>query len=289
MQEPCRHPNPRNPRARTLRRAAVFLALTLAGAGAGAASGGSQPVLKEGALAWAAAQMGVAPDTLKLAPMDSRVEIAPCPAGWVFDYPFASRETLRARCAEPRNHYFLRLVGLPRAGAGAPGSPGGNPAAAPGSAPPVAPAAVTSPTVAFAPPGASPGAAPEERPTAVVLIRDLPRGARLTPELVSTVATDPQRLDPRSLRDPKEVMHAELARDLRAGQPLRIGDLKAVTLVRRGQMVTYNVGEPSSYRITARLEALQDGVHGDRIRLRNPESGRIVTGRVTAENTVEFN
>jgi flagella basal body P-ring formation protein FlgA len=277
MQEPCRHPIPG---LRTLARAALLLALSLAGASAGATA----PLpLKEGAIAWAAAQTGIAPEQLKLAPMDSRVEITPCATGWSFDYPFASRETLRARCAEPRNHYFLRLVGLPRAGPVTSAAAG---AAAPTAGAPTAgtpPAAGTAATSAGAP------RAPEERPTAVVLVRDLPRGARLTPELVSTMATDPQRLDPRSLRDPKEVLHAELVRDLRAGQPLRISDLKAVTLVRRGQMVTYNVGEPSSYRITARLEALQDGVHGDRIRLRNPESGRIVTGRVTAENTVEFN
>jgi flagella basal body P-ring formation protein FlgA len=277
MQEPCRHPIPG---LRTPPRAALLLALALAGAPAGATA---PLTLKEGAIAWAAAQTGIAPDLLKLAPMDSRVEITPCATGWSFDYPFASRETLRARCAEPRNHYFLRLVGLPRAGPVTSAAAG---AAAPTAGAPTAgtpPAAGTAATSAGAP------RAPEERPTAVVLVRDLPRGARLTPELVSTMATDPQRLDPRSLRDPKEVLHAELVRDLRAGQPLRISDLKAVTLVRRGQMVTYNVGEPSSYRITARLEALQDGVHGDRIRLRNPESGRIVTGRVTAENTVEFN
>lgn len=277
MQDPCRRPA-------DMLRPALALALALIGGTAAATAStpdSAMPALREGALAWAAAQMGVPATTLQLAPMDSRVAIAPCVAGWSFDYPFASRETLRARCNEPSSQYFLRLVGLNRpAASAATGPTAGSVPAAPG------PGGQTAAPAAGA---ALPAAGAPTRAVALVLIRDLPRGARLGPELVSTVETEPNRLDARAPRDPRELIHAELVRDLRAGQPLRGGDLRPATLVRRGQMVTYTVGEQSRYRISARLEAMQDGIHGDRIRLRNPESGRIVTGRVTAENTVEFN
>jgi flagella basal body P-ring formation protein FlgA len=45
------------------------------------------------------------------------------------------------------------------------------------------------------------------------------------------------------------------------------------------------VGEGKGFLITVRAEAQQDGLRGDQIRLKNPESGRSLTAVVTGMNT----
>jgi flagella basal body P-ring formation protein FlgA len=47
------------------------------------------------------------------------------------------------------------------------------------------------------------------------------------------------------------------------------------------------VGEKSSFQIFVRMEALQEGRFGEQVKLRNPESGRQVSGVVTGLNTVK--
>ena len=73
----------------------------------------------------------------------------------------------------------------------------------------------------------------------------------------------------------------EAVRDLPAGVPLRQTDIRPAVLVRQGQWVTMTVGHGSGFTITVRLEALQDGRLGERVMLRNTESGRTVSGVVT--------
>jgi flagella basal body P-ring formation protein FlgA len=76
----------------------------------------------------------------------------------------------------------------------------------------------------------------------------------------------------------------ELQRDLPAQTPLRSYDLKAAQMVRRGQLVMVSVGEGKGFLITLRAEAQQDGVLGEQIRLKNPESGRSLSAVITGLN-----
>jgi flagella basal body P-ring formation protein FlgA len=48
--------------------------------------------------------------------------------------------------------------------------------------------------------------------------------------------------------------------------------------------VTVAVGEGKGFVITVKAEAQQDGLLGDQIRLKNPESGRSLTAVVTGVN-----
>ena len=79
----------------------------------------------------------------------------------------------------------------------------------------------------------------------------------------------------------------ELMRALRAGEPIRVSDLRQATLVKRGDMVLMTVGTSKTFEISVKAEAMQDGKMGEQIKLRNTESGRTLAGIVTGKGTVK--
>jgi flagella basal body P-ring formation protein FlgA len=77
-----------------------------------------------------------------------------------------------------------------------------------------------------------------------------------------------------------------VVRDVPAGQVLRSSDIRRAVLVKQGQSALMSVGQSSNFQITSRVEAMQDGRMGEQIRLKNPDSGRLLTGTVTGPNAV---
>ncbi len=61
--------------------------------------------------------------------------------------------------------------------------------------------------------------------------------------------------------------------------------MRQALLVRRGQAVDLTVVTSSGLELSLRAEALADGRMGETVSLRNPESGRVLTGIVTGRNT----
>jgi flagella basal body P-ring formation protein FlgA len=51
-------------------------------------------------------------------------------------------------------------------------------------------------------------------------------------------------------------------------------------------MVQILIGQGQGFQIAARVEALQDGRFGEQIKLKNPESGRILSGVVRGPGAV---
>jgi len=72
-----------------------------------------------------------------------------------------------------------------------------------------------------------------------------------------------------------------------AGKPIRSTDLRPAMLVKRGQTVTLTIRQEGGFAVVAQVEALQDGRKGESIRLKNRESGRILTGKVVGLLSVE--
>ena len=218
-------------------------------------------VMVNSALQWAAQTRGIKAADLSVAPLDSRLTIAACPSGWEADYPFASQDTVRMRCNKPPAQIYLR-ISAKHAGV----LPAKSPAA---------PKAASAKTEA-------------NQQWAVVLKQGLLRGTRLNEGHLERVEMDASRLPSQALDSIEAALDGELTRDIRAGQPLSGRDLRPAILVKRGQIVTLSTAPVGGFSVNAQVEALQDGRRGDSIRLKNRESGRIITGVVSGNNLVEL-
>ena len=228
---------------------------------------------------WMAQNSGGSPDDVQIAPMDSRVQVLPCERALWIDHPFASRETVRVRCpavagtaaqnagAAPVWQVYLRILS---------GS----------SAVPVRP---SGPPTAAGPAAAGPAAAVPA--TKMVVVRQLlQRGTVLTPEMLQVVdAPAPLngQVDATQLTSLKDAEMAELVRDMPAGSPVRTHDIRRAVLVKMGQQVMMTVGSGADFQIRVRVEALQDGRMGEQVRLKNTESGKLMSGVVTGPNAVK--
>ncbi len=85
----------------------------------------------------------------------------------------------------------------------------------------------------------------------------------------------------------KNLKDVEASRSLRRGEILKINDLRPAKLVNKGDIVTLNY-ELNSLQLIISLESLEDGRLGEKIRLRNNDSGEIIKGKVTGKGTVDM-
>ena len=202
---------------------------------------------------WMAQTHGVTPKEVVIAPLDSRLKVQGCQKPLNIDHPFASKETLRVRCPDPVWQLYLQ-VSMPQ---------GGN-----------------SPVVTASSAGVN-------AKTMVVAKRLLQRGSILQPDMLEEVQASPGNADTQILSTLKDAQFAELTRDIGAGQPLRVSDIRRAVMVKQGQVVMLSIGNKSDFQISIRMEAMQDGRLGEQVKLKNPESGRQVSGVVTGLNTAK--
>lgn len=222
---------------------------------------------------WAQKTHQLEPDQFNFAPLDPRVQVQSCDRPLVMDLPFATRETVRVRClGNPAWQLYMRLVLKP--GVSLAGAP-------PPVPPPVVPAAPA--TVAAATPKAVASAASVLRK--VVVAKQLLRsGTTVNPDMLEEQEVPALGVDLQAVTSVKDLENGEMVRDMQAGVPLRSHDVRRAVLVKQGQIVILTVGQNGGFAISARVEALQDGKMGEQIRLKNPESGRILSGVVTGPN-----
>lgn len=84
---------------------------------------------------------------------------------------------------------------------------------------------------------------------------------------------------------PTDVVGRRLRRPVAAGQPVTSDALEPPVLVARGQQVTL-VAQLAGIAVRSGAVALDAGGHGDRVRARNPVSGRVIEGTVQPDGTV---
>ena len=222
---------------------------------------------------WMSQTHGVKAQDIVIAPLDDRLKVQACQKSLTVDNPFASKETVRVRCSEPVWQLYLQ-VSLPTAKVNTP--------------PTVASAAVQNPMPTAnsgAPVNASPP--PTVTRTIVVTKRLLQRGVILQPDMLDEVQASPGNADTMLLNTVKDAQNAELTRDIPAGQALRVSDIRRAIMVKQGQTVMLSIGNKNEFQISIRMEAMQDGRLGDQVKLKNPESGRQVSGVVTGLNTAK--
>jgi flagella basal body P-ring formation protein FlgA len=203
---------------------------------------------------WVAQGQSITPAQVEVLPIDARIKVLECPQPLTLDFPFASRESVRVRCTQPAWQLYLRVQTT---------------------APPVAPAASQA------------ASAPAAEKTTVVARQLIQRGSMLQPAMLEEVKRPALGLDPQAVSSLKDLLYSEATRDLTAGQVLRSSDFRRAVLVKQGQSALMSVGQDKGFQITVRVEALQDGRMGEQIRLKNPDSGRLLTGTVTGPNAVQ--
>ncbi len=222
---------------------------------------------------WAQKTHQLEADQFSFAPMDARVQVQTCDRPLVMDLPFATRETVRVRClGTPYWQLYMRLVLKP--GVSLAGAPAG---AAHSPAPAASAVLAAVPTKAAA-------SAPLSMRKVVVAKQLLRSGTTVNPDMLEEQEVPAQGVDLQAVTSVKDLENGEMVRDMQAGVPLRGHDVRRAILVKQGQVVILTVGQSSGFAITARVEALQDGRMGEQIRLKNPESGRLLSGVVTGPN-----
>jgi len=222
---------------------------------------------------WMSQTHGVKAQDIVIAPLDDRLKVQACQKSLNVDNPFASKETVRVRCSEPVWQLYLQ-VSMPASRASAP--------------PVVASAGVLNPVPTSNPaPLQNTNTPPNVTKTIVVAKRLLQRGVILQPDMLDEVQASPVNADTMLLNTVKDAQNAELTRDIPAGQALRVSDIRRAIMVKQGQTVMLSIGNKNEFQISIRMEAMQDGRLGDQVKLKNPESGRQVSGVVTGPNTAK--
>lgn len=91
---------------------------------------------------------------------------------------------------------------------------------------------------------------------------------------------------PGALNDPLQVVGQEARVTIYAGRPIHKSGIRAPALVERNEMVQLSY-QTETLSITTEGRALDRGGAGDRVRIMNLSSRKIVSGRVTPDGRVE--
>lgn len=211
--------------------------------------------LQKAVVDWVAQTQSVAAEAVVLAPMDPRLQVKTCAGPLAMDLPFSSPDTIRVRCAQPNWQLYVRVSVAGRVAA-----PSGQ---------------------------AKAESAPVEKRQVLVAAVPLQRGMSLTEAHVRLAPVDTSGMPANVLEQVSQILHSEVVRDVRPDTPLRSQDIRPTVLVKRGQMVLMSIGQAQGFQISARVEAQQDGRYGEQIKLKNRDSGRMLTGLVKGPNQVQ--
>ena len=119
----------------------------------------------------------------------------------------------------------------------------------------------------------------------VVLAQPLPRGTVLQRSHLRLERQDVGRLSAGYLASPEEASDMVLRRALQAGTVLTPQMVEPPRLVQRGQRVLL-LAETGSVAVRVEAEAMGDGALGERVRVRNLSSQKIVEGQVLSHGVV---
>lgn len=119
----------------------------------------------------------------------------------------------------------------------------------------------------------------------VVSRRPVVRGHALTAADVALDEVDTNSVHKAYFTRIEDVIGLRTKRALAAGTTLHAGLLRREKLVKRGAHVEI-VANAGGLHVRMRGKAMADGGHGDRIRVKNLNSGRVVTGTVSGRGVI---
>jgi flagella basal body P-ring formation protein FlgA len=111
------------------------------------------------------------------------------------------------------------------------------------------------------------------------------RGETITEGMVSMVEMDAARIAPGTALTVDEIIGMSSRTALRAGQPVRVADLRLPVAVSKDSRVSITFEMPGMI-LTATGRALEDGPMGGLIRVLNTRSRRTIHARIVAPDRV---
>lgn len=121
----------------------------------------------------------------------------------------------------------------------------------------------------------------------VVAATDLPRGALLTAKDLTLEEQDITALHRGYLEEIAGAIGKKLKRNLSRGQVLSPHQIDTPLAVKRGNRVTIIASTPGALEIRMQGQALDNGAAGDRIKVRNVSSKRVVEATIRSPGIVE--
>lgn len=114
----------------------------------------------------------------------------------------------------------------------------------------------------------------------------LNRGNRITPDLLSSSVMDALGSGANCVLSDARLNGYQVASSLKPGTVLKWGHLSKVTLVRKGQVVNVYASGKGIF-VEMKGQAMEDGVEGSFVRIRNISSNREFQAKVLNENSVK--
>lgn len=249
----------------------------------------AQVNLLESARDWISKRTAIAFEDIQMNVMDERLKVTPCDTSTLFDQPFANRHVIRARCDQPRWQYFLQ-ASWPQSLDKHPTNAQTKSLQGNASHPLMSPNPNNVPQAAPIASSAYPLQAPSAQNgniyaevvrTVLVLNQPLKKGTILNSSQFKKISLNVPQGDGQILTQTQEIENWELLHDMGSDQMIHSFDVKPSVMVKRGQEVTLVFGQGRGFTITVKTEALQDGTLGEQVKLKNVDSGRIISGVVT--------
>ncbi len=194
----------------------------------------------------------------EVVPPDHRVKIKSCTEKLLFDFPFNGKETIRAKCPNPRWQFFLQVK-------------------------------TDNPEIKnlLSPVRQTKKKKNQDSVIEEVLIarKNLTAGSILRKNDTEIKRIKKNTLPVDFYNTFEGLENYEVVKAINAGSVIRSLNLRPARLVKRGTKVQFKI-LAQGMLVTATVEALEDGHMGQQIKLLNNASGKTVTGVVTGLNEV---
>jgi flagella basal body P-ring formation protein FlgA len=120
-----------------------------------------------------------------------------------------------------------------------------------------------------------------------MLVRPMAAGEVIGEADLELRAMRGDRLDRNAATSPSQLVGMTPARGLKAGQAVKVSEVRAPLLVTKGALVTMTLNAPG-LSLTAIGRALEEGAEGDFIRVLNVQSKRTIEGVVAGQNQIRI-
>jgi len=118
-----------------------------------------------------------------------------------------------------------------------------------------------------------------------VLVRPVAAGEVIRARDIELVKMRVDQINATTVNDPDKLLDKAARKVLPAGQPVRVSDVMAPLLVTKNHMVNVKI-TTARLAITMQGKALDDGAEGDKVRVVNTRSDKIVQGVVSGKGEV---